>query len=696
MHGVVLRYTTLPGGGEGGGGYDYDDGDSGVHEVGHYLGLYHPFQGGCTGNGDYVSDTPPETYIDPTTYQCTPNRDTCPEQDGYDSIHNFMNYTDDPCMYEFTSEQITRIEAIIPQDKPSLGDAPNISGTISVNTTWYNVNLSGDVTIATGKSLTIASTAIVTLNNNTITSASGGITVENGATINGLAAKLGYSGQYGLFPTVQTAINSYNNNHVYIQSGYFDENVTINNKPGIIVSGVTGYYSFVEGISIVNSNGADVTVLVTNYLGLSNSVQPHIEEVVIVPYSEEAEGSFFAYNSSYVSLGDITLSNTPYGYGASLSNCTGLFYPINGMSFENNELALVFYNGSNFTMNQPYFCTNDMDISTDGMSYVTCSNGPTFSGDPNQTTYGNVSWSSYSTCGLLKRSAPAQSLTDVNKDIPSDKFQSINTLYHEISRKIAAGEDKGNYSQDFSKLINECKSFITSKESSAFVPAVVNLAVHAYKQFNDYEGMKVFVDEIIGNKDLVNLHNRAERHLIDYYANKKDYSSAVKMADNILDAEKFDEDLICEVLFSKGLLFEYSLEQKEEATKTYEGMLTSYPQNVMAKYAKQQLRNMGKRVQEESPKISSTGKNMSEFSSSNYPNPFNPTTTITYTLPVDGKVSIKIIDILGREVTTLYDGYNTSGTHSVIWNGKDAASGIYFYSIVFNNQRIYKKMLLMK
>lgn len=208
--------------------------------------------------------------------------------------------------------------------------------------------------------------------------------------------------------------------------------------------------------------------------------------------------------------------------------------------------------------------------------------------------------------------------------------------------------------------------------------------------------MKVFVDEIIGNKDLVNLHNRAERHLIDYYANKKDYSSAVKMADNILDAEKFDEDLICEVLFSKGLLFEYSLEQKEEATKTYEGMLTSYPQNVMAKYAKQQLRNMGKRVQEESPKISSTGKNMSEFSSSNYPNPFNPTTTITYTLPVDGKVSIKIIDILGREVTTLYDGYNTSGTHSVIWNGKDAASGIYFYSIVFNNQRIYKKMLLMK
>lgn len=84
------------------------------------------------------------------------------------------------------------------------------------------------------------------------------------------------------------------------------------------------------------------------------------------------------------------------------------------------------------------------------------------------------------------------------------------------------------------------------------------------------------------------------------------------------------------------------------------------------------------------------------LTTNNYPNPFNPMTTINYTLPKEGKVSIKIIDILGREVTTLYDGYNTSGEHSVIWNARDIASGIYFYSINFNNQRIYRKILLMK
>jgi len=84
------------------------------------------------------------------------------------------------------------------------------------------------------------------------------------------------------------------------------------------------------------------------------------------------------------------------------------------------------------------------------------------------------------------------------------------------------------------------------------------------------------------------------------------------------------------------------------------------------------------------------------LTTSNYPNPFNPTTTITYTLPDAGKVSVKIIDILGREVATLFDGYNTSGKHSVIWNARDVASGIYFYSINFNNQKLFKKILLMK
>jgi len=79
-----------------------------------------------------------------------------------------------------------------------------------------------------------------------------------------------------------------------------------------------------------------------------------------------------------------------------------------------------------------------------------------------------------------------------------------------------------------------------------------------------------------------------------------------------------------------------------------------------------------------------------------YPNPFNPSTTISYTLPEAGAVQIKIYDILGREVAKLVDEQKSAGKYTVQWNGSNMASGIYFYSVTFNNQSLYKKMLMMK
>ncbi|KAG8963158.1 hypothetical protein FRC03_003359 [Tulasnella sp. 419] len=97
--GVVLCSYTVPGGSLGG----YNTGKILVHEVGHWIGLYHTFQGGCEGNGDEVPDTPAE---ETPASECKP-RDTCPSP-GIDSIHNHMNYTPDSCRTEFTPGQIAR------------------------------------------------------------------------------------------------------------------------------------------------------------------------------------------------------------------------------------------------------------------------------------------------------------------------------------------------------------------------------------------------------------------------------------------------------------------------------------------------------------------------------------------------------------------------------------------------------------
>ena len=82
--------------------------------------------------------------------------------------------------------------------------------------------------------------------------------------------------------------------------------------------------------------------------------------------------------------------------------------------------------------------------------------------------------------------------------------------------------------------------------------------------------------------------------------------------------------------------------------------------------------------------------------SQNYPNPFNPTTRITFQLPEASEIRVDVYDILGRKVQNLASGKFTAGEHTVEFNARNLANGVYFYTLSTQNQRITKKMTLLK
>ena len=124
--GVMVLYNCV-GGPSAPGTSPYHLGRTVTHEVGHYLGLYHTFQGGCSGNGDLVSDTPEQQSA---SSGCPVSHISCNNGPNGDMFMNYMDYTDDACKNAFTAGQSARIDATINGSRASLKTSIGCTPTI--------------------------------------------------------------------------------------------------------------------------------------------------------------------------------------------------------------------------------------------------------------------------------------------------------------------------------------------------------------------------------------------------------------------------------------------------------------------------------------------------------------------------------------------------------------------------------------
>lgn len=151
------------------------------------------------------------------------------------------------------------------------------------------------------------------------------------------------------------------------------------------------------------------------------------------------------------------------------------------------------------------------------------------------------------------------------------------------------------------------------------------------------------------------------------------------------------------MLYEKALIYKYYLMDNADANKNFTLLATTFPSDPLCRFAALEMTI--------SPSYSSEGSVeepiqkedvTTTYALANYPNPFNPTTVISYGLHTGGLVTLRVYDILGREVRTLVNGYQDSGIHTATFDGSNLSSGIYFCRLTAPGSTQVKKILLMK
>jgi tetratricopeptide (TPR) repeat protein len=578
---------------------------------------------------------------------------------------------------------------------------------VEVQSCTFNENIS----VPTGVTLTIYSGTSINLNGFNVTSSGGTISIQSGASINGVLLKTG-SSINGIYPTIQSAINaSSSGKTITLLSRTYNENVNISSKSNITITGAGMNNSTISGsVSLSSASGCTISnLLITGNVEMSYGTTNYLSNIKVNGYVCPSYGS----NTSLSSVDMISSNN--YGLSAGYSYCY-----VDNCKIKNKSVSGT--NASAMTIQFAYctLCNNNLDVQNTGISNSINLHSCWFSAEEESTSVSgpNITWDTWLDCNDLGKATLGNQIT--LKEYPSSleklslekllegssDFEKANAEYNDLFKRINKNNEgnifdikqyerdlKNNASQ-FIKIINDYPGTLSS------IKSLQNVLI-CYRLLNLQQPAKQLVANLLNNDKYFELVNDIKTIMLPLLIDDKNYDGAIKLCDEIISKAPNTSEAPF-LLYNKARILETLIIDFAQAESAYNQLIEQYSGSVYANLASAKL---GKNI---SPENSNKQPKKDYLIANNYPNPFNPTTTIAFNLPQNGRAIVKIFDVLGREIVTLLNEQKSAGESEVIWEGKDnfgkdVSSGIYFYNIRFlpenllgTEQSITMKMLLVR
>ena len=570
------------------------------------------------------------------------------------------------------------------------------SGTMSSSESWYtSVTLLDNVTVPSGVTLTINPSAVVNLNGHNLLLSGGSIIIESGANVNYLAKlKNSYNTLKGYYPTIESAISDAQSGYtVELQSITYTGNISLTNKTGVKLRGAGPGSTTINGnITITNSGGAlvgDLSMGAFKNITVNGGYRPYLSNIGF--NNTNASSHVFIYD------GDNTNINGLNNIGASTEPAWKFYNSYTGNisynSIEGYDFGIQAASYSEIAISSMSFCNNMVDLWASSGCWIYATHS---SLSYNGAYYGNCTFGyMYAPCGskaerrddsqLAKNSV--EQFTDLGK--ANSAFRAL-LMDEEISKASKLTENSKN---KIKGVIGQYKSILGTNISKNEIKEALSKLSVCNRMLDEETVFADYVTNLISNKKVP---SEMKRFLIPSLVKKGSYSQAINLIDEISAYQDLSEDLKYELLYEKGTIQKYYLNEVDLSEKVFIELYKNGGDHILAQYAKAQLSDYSGIEGGSKPKTSDDIELENGFATSSYPNPFNPTTQISYQIPKDGLVNLVVYNTLGQVVAELVNEHQSSGKYSVQFNASNLPSGIYFYKIESGSFSKSMKMLLLK